>query len=75
MKKSLKSWRYPIILLSSIGISSIGDWIYFIALNLIVLNLTESALAVSGLYIVRALSTLFTNFWSGSLIDRFNKNT
>lgn len=73
MKKSLKSWRYPIILLSSIGISSIGDWIYFIALNLIVLNLTESALAVSGLYIVRALSTLFTNFWSGSLIDRFNK--
>ncbi|ODV54537.1 MFS transporter [Lysinibacillus fusiformis] len=73
MKKSLKSWRYPIILLSSIGISSIGDWIYFIALNLIVLNLTESALAVSGLYIVRALSALFINFWSGSLIDRFNK--
>ncbi|MGC7929978.1 MULTISPECIES: MFS transporter [Lysinibacillus] len=73
MKKSLKSWRYPIILLSSIGISSIGEWIYFIALNLTVLNLTESALAVSGLYIIRALSTLFTNFWSGSLIDRFNK--
>ncbi|MCR8854471.1 MFS transporter [Lysinibacillus fusiformis] len=73
MKKSLKSWRYPIILLCSIGISSIGEWIYFIALNLTVLNLTESALAVSGLYIVRALSTLFTNFWSGSLIDRFNK--
>ncbi|WP_291756013.1 MFS transporter [Lysinibacillus sp. UBA5990] len=73
MKKSLKSWRYPSILLTSIGISSIGDWIYFIALNLIVLNLTESALAVSGLYIVRALSALFINFWSGSLIDRFNK--
>ncbi|MFJ7921937.1 MFS transporter [Lysinibacillus fusiformis] len=73
MRKSLKSWRYPIILLSSIGISSIGEWIYFIALNLTVLNLTGSALAVSGLYIVRALSTLFTNFWSGSLIDRFNK--
>ncbi|MCE4046281.1 MFS transporter [Lysinibacillus fusiformis] len=73
MKKSLKSWRYPMILLSSIGISSIGEWIYFIALNLTVLNLTGSALAVSGLYIVRALSALFINFWSGSLIDRFNK--
>lgn len=73
MKKSLETWRYPVILLCSIGISSIGEWIYFIALNLIVLKLTESALAVSGLYIVRACSSLLTNFWSGSLIDRFNK--
>ncbi|MGG2057555.1 MFS transporter [Lysinibacillus pakistanensis] len=73
MKKSLETWRYPVILLCSIGISSIGGWIYFIALNLIILKLTESALAVSGLYIVRACSSLLTNFWSGSLIDRFNK--
>lgn len=73
MIKALESWRYPAILLCSIGVSSVGEWIYFIALNLIVLNLTESALAVSGLYIVRAISSLFTNFWSGSLIDRFNK--
>lgn len=73
MRKALESWRYPAILLCSIGVSSVGEWIYFIALNLVVLNLTESALAVSGLYIVRAISSLFTNFWSGSLIDRFNK--
>ncbi|EFI68184.1 MFS transporter [Lysinibacillus sp. HST-98] len=73
MRKALESWRYPAILLCSIGVSSVGEWVYFIALNLIVLNLTESALAVSGLYIVRAISSLFTNFWSGSLIDRFNK--
>lgn len=73
MRKALESWRYPAILLCSIGVSSVGEWIYFVALNLIVLNLTESALAVSGLYIVRAISSLFTNFWSGSLIDRFNK--
>lgn len=72
-QKLLETWRYPSILLFSIGISSVGSWIYFIALNLIVLNLTESALAVSGLYIIRALSTLFTNIWSGSLIDRLNK--
>ncbi|WP_459503739.1 MFS transporter [Bacillus sp. C1] len=71
--KTLETWRYPSILLFSIGVSSVGSWIYFIALNLIVLNITESAIAVSGLYIIRALSTLFTNIWSGSLVDRLNK--
>ena len=73
MNKLLEAWRYPAILLFSIGVSSVGSWIYFIALNLIVLNLTGSAIAVSGLYIVRASSTLFASFWSGSLIDRLNK--
>lgn len=73
VKKLIDGWWYPLILLFSIGVSSIGSWIYFIALNLIVLNLTESAMAVSGLYIIRALSTLLTNSWSGSLIDRNNK--
>jgi len=73
MTKLIEAWRYPSILLFSIGVSSVGSWIYFIALNLIVLNLTGSAIAVSGLYIVRASSTLFASFWSGSLIDRLNK--
>ncbi|WP_107925010.1 MFS transporter [Lysinibacillus parviboronicapiens] len=73
MELNIKNWRYPIILLCSIGVSSVGSWIYFIALNLIVLNITESALAVSGLYIIRALSTVCTNIWSGSVIDRLNK--
>ncbi|MGI8351901.1 MFS transporter [Niallia circulans] len=72
MNKLVKSWKYPSILLSSIGISSIGEWVYFIALNLIVLD-RMGVLAVSGLYILRALSAFFTNFWSGSLIDRLNK--
>lgn len=73
LKKKLETWRYPSFLLFSIGVSSVGSWVYFIALNLIVLNLTHSAIAVSGLYIIRALSTVFTNIWSGSLIDRLNK--
>ncbi|MEK4748134.1 MFS transporter [Niallia circulans] len=72
INKLVKSWKYPSILLSSIGISSIGEWVYFIALNLIVLD-RMGVLAVSGLYILRALSAFFTNFWSGSLIDRLNK--
>ncbi|AHA72651.1 hypothetical protein ABE52_23390 [Bacillus thuringiensis] len=71
--KTLETWRYLSILLFNIGVSSVGSWVYFIALNLIVLNITESAIAVSGLYIIRALSTLFTNIWSGSLVDRSNK--
>ena len=73
VNKLIETWRYPVILLFSIGVSSVGSWIYFIALNLIVLNLTGSAIAVSCLYIVRALSKLFASFWSGSLIDRLNK--
>lgn len=72
LKKFIRSWKYPSILLSSIGISSIGEWVYFIALNLIVLDMM-GVIAVSGLYILRALSALFTTFWSGSLIDRLNK--
>jgi MFS family permease len=72
MNMILRSWRYPSILLTIIGISSIGEWVYFLALNLIVLDMM-GIFAVSGLYILRALSTLFTNIWSGSLIDRLNK--
>lgn len=73
LKKVVEAWRYPSILLFSIGVSSVGSWIYFIALNLIVLDVTGSAMAVSGLYIIRAFSTVLTNSWSGSLIDRLNK--
>ncbi|MFC0560869.1 MFS transporter [Halalkalibacter alkalisediminis] len=73
MKKKLASWKYPSILLLGIGISNVGEWIYFISLNLIVLDMTGSPLAVSGLYIIKPLATLFTNFWAGSIIDRLNK--
>lgn len=52
-----------------------GAWIYFIALNLIVLDMTESALAVSILYLIRPLATMFTNSWAGSFIDRMNKRS
>ncbi|MFF2291047.1 MFS transporter [Peribacillus butanolivorans] len=73
MKKKLASWKYPSILLLGIGVSNVGEWIYFISLNLIVLDMTGSPLAVSGIYIVKPLATLFTNFWAGSIIDRLNK--
>ena len=56
-----------------IGVSNFGAWVYLIALNLIVLDLTHSPLAVAGLYIVKPIATLCTNIWAGSLIDRMNK--
>lgn len=73
MRKIAGSWKYPSILLFGIGISTIGMWIYFIALNLIVYNMTGSPLAVAALYIIKPLATLFSNLWCGSVIDRINK--
>lgn len=72
-KKLLLNWKYPTILLFGIGISNFGAWVYLIALNLIVLDMTNSPLAVAGLYIAKPLATLFTNIWAGSVIDRINK--
>ncbi|OPA79204.1 MFS transporter [Paenibacillus selenitireducens] len=72
-KQFLENWKYPSILLLGIGISNIGSWIYFIALNLIVLDMTKSPFAVSVLYILKPIATLLTNLWSGSFIDRRNK--
>lgn len=69
----MNSWKNPILLLSGIGISYLGNWIYLIALNIAILDLTGSATAVAGLYIIRPIAILITNTWSGSVIDRVNK--
>lgn len=66
-------WKNPLLLLLGIGVSNLGAWIYLIALNLIVLDITGSPLAVSVLYILIPVATLCTNLWSGSFIDRLNK--
>ncbi|WP_243494782.1 MFS transporter [Priestia aryabhattai] len=73
MKNKLLSWKYPCLLLFGIGTSNIGDWIYLIALNVMMLDMTNSPLAISGLYMIKPLAALCTNIWSGSLIDRMNK--
>jgi MFS family permease len=59
--------------LLGIGVSNLGAWVYLIALNLIVFEITGSPLAVAVLYILIPLATLFTNFWCGSIVDRLNK--
>ncbi|SET17801.1 Major Facilitator Superfamily protein [Oceanobacillus limi] len=72
MIKHTVNWKYPTILLVGIGVSHIGEWVYFIALNLIVLDSTGSPLAVSLLYLMRPIATLLTNAWAGGVIDRLN---
>lgn len=71
--EKMNIWKKPILLLSGIGISYLGNWIYLIALNLSILELTGSAAAVAGLYIIRPSAVLLTNTWAGSVIDRVNK--
>ncbi|PFM71636.1 MFS transporter [Bacillus cereus] len=73
MKNFLKDWKYPLLLLSGVGIANLGAWIYLIALNVLVYHMGGSVLAVATLYVIKPLATLFTNAWSGSMIDRLNK--
>lgn len=61
------------LLLSSIAISNLGEWVYFIALNLIVIELTHSPFAVSILYVLSPIANIIMSFWAGSWIDRLNQ--
>ncbi|MBP1950876.1 MFS transporter [Virgibacillus litoralis] len=73
MIKNLKGWKDPMLLLFSMGISSIGDFIYLVAINIIVYQITGSATAVAGLWIVGPLTNIITKFWTGSFIDYRSK--
>lgn len=73
MKNLLNDWKYPLLLLSGVGIANLGAWIYLIALNVLVYHMGGSALAVATLYVIKPLAALLTNAWSGSMIDRLNK--
>lgn len=64
------SWRFPILYLSSVGIANIGGWIYLLTINLMVLEITGSALAVAALYIIKPITQLIVGSWAGSIIDR-----
>ena len=69
----MRIWKKYSLLLSGIGVSFFGNWVYLIALNILVLDMTGSAAAVAGIYIVGPVARLLTNFWAGSIIDRVNK--
>ncbi|EHB47917.1 MULTISPECIES: MFS transporter [Paenibacillus] len=71
----MHSWKHALLYIAGIGVSNLGSWIYLVAINLLVLNMTGSPAAVAGLFIIRPLATLLTNSWAGSIIDRANKRT
>ncbi|MGE7925932.1 MFS transporter [Viridibacillus arvi] len=61
------------LLLGGLGFSYLGNWIYLVALNLFILNLTGSAFAVAMIYIIGPIARIMTNLIAGSIIDRSNK--
>ncbi|KAA0956416.1 MFS transporter [Planococcus sp. ANT_H30] len=69
----LKQWKIPAILLGSLGIANIGDFLYLVAINIIVYQMTGSAAAVAGLWMVSPLTNILTKFWTGSFIDYRSK--
>lgn len=73
MNKKLRKWKDPAILLTSLGIASIGDFIYLVAINIIVYQMTGSAAAVAGLWIIGPIVNILTKFWTGSFIDYRSK--
>ena len=66
-------WRKYHWLLSGLGVSYLGNWVYLVALNVYVLNLTQSPGAVAGIYIVGPTARILTSFIAGSFIDRMDK--
>lgn len=75
MIKNLQGWKHPTLLLTSIGISNIGDFIYLVAININVYQLTGSAAAVAGLWIIAPLTNIVTKLWTGSFIDYRSKRS
>ncbi|HLS08638.1 MFS transporter [Lentibacillus sp.] len=69
----MTKWKMPLLLLSGVGISRLGDFIYLIAINVLILKLTNSPAAVAGLWIMGPLAALLTKFWAGTLIDRLDQ--
>ncbi|MGG0667091.1 MFS transporter [Lederbergia citrisecunda] len=61
------------LLLGGLGFSNLGNWIYLIALNLAVWHLTHSPAAVAGIYIAGPIARICSNFFAGSIIDRYDK--
>src|SRR5690554_1469328 len=73
MKGKLKDWKDPAVLLASLGIAGIGNFIYLVAINIIVFQMTGSAAAVAGLWIIGPIVNILTKFWTGSFIDYRSK--
>lgn len=54
-------------------ISNLGDWFNLIASASLVASLTESGLAVGGLFVIRTLAPFFASPIGGVIADRYNR--
>lgn len=73
MMKTDKKDIEILYLLTSVGLANIGEWIYFIALNMMILNQGGNAFSVGLLYIIRPIADILTNLISNAYIDRLSK--
>lgn len=73
MKFCPPNWKHPIILLTSVGIAGIGDFMYFTAINILVFQMIGSATAVATLWVTGPIVNVLTKFWTGSFIDYRSK--
>jgi len=64
---------WTVIFVSGIDISSIGDFIYLVAINVFVLDKTHTASAVAGLWVVSRIAALIVGPWAGSVADRLSR--
>lgn len=71
----MRERRNSLIYLITLGCSSIGEWIYFIALNLMILSQGGTAADIAILYIIRPIADIVTNIIFSAHIDRFNKKS
>ncbi|WP_169794758.1 MFS transporter [Alicyclobacillus kakegawensis] len=62
-----------VILLTGQAVSSVGNYIYLVAINVFVLQTTHSAAAVAGLWVMAPLAAITFGTWCGSLTDRWEK--
>lgn len=64
--------KNSMLLLFGLGISNLGDFIYLVAINVLVFKITGSATAVAGLWIIGPIAAMITKFWMIPFIDRMN---
>ena len=69
MRIDWKHWKKTILLLLSTSFGNIGNFIYLVAINLLVYQKTGSSTYVAMLWMISPAVNLLTKFWIGGLID------
>ena len=54
-------------------ISEVGNWLTFIAITVLAYQITESGLAVSGVFVAHTIPALFLTPIAGVIVDRWNR--